>query len=250
MDKFIQRKFSSTSKLWADKPDAYSIFERAQALNKALLDHKKEKEQEKELKQAKDIEEREQQEIWKENLKTNPENFLSQSRNRINEFLDKQEKIEENLEKRIYESKKKLNEKEEKEIDEKFGPVMDKHNIKANDKAFSLEGEFPHDLKPVGYFVKKVDIESSSFKKTIQLKQKEEEEVDKKIREKPDFSNFKEKYEEERSKWREELQKDVKSCREEKQNIKEFITSKVQKPSEIAQDLVEESPLDYTGGDD
>jgi hypothetical protein len=39
-------------------------------------------------------------------------------------------------------------------------------------------------------------------------------------------------------------------CRQEKKNIKEYVASNLEKPSEMIQDTLDQSGPDYTGGDD
>jgi flagellar biosynthesis chaperone FliJ len=70
------------------------------------------------------------------------------------------------------------------------------------------------------------------------------------IKEKSKPGSELDKYINEREKLNEEHVKSIKECREEKKSIKEVIYSNIQKPSEIAQELVEETGPDYTGGDD
>ena len=70
------------------------------------------------------------------------------------------------------------------------------------------------------------------------------------IKKKENYSEFKEQYERERSEWIQEHKLNVHSCRQEKKNLKDDLGSNLEKASEMAEDLVQETGPDYTGGDD
>lgn len=175
-------------------------------------------------------------------------NFLDTAKERIDKLMNKQEAAEDNLIDRINSGYIQLSR-------DKSGPILDKfedRRVKVKDdgykKAKALEAEFEDQLKPVAYFTKKVDIEASIFKKYVQILEKEEEEIDKELK-KENYIN-KDKYEKERSEWKANHIDTVKECRQEKQNIKTMVSSNLEKPSEMAEDLVNELGSDYTGGDD
>jgi len=80
--------------------------------------------------------------------------------------------------------------------------------------------------------------------------QKEEEKLHKEIQKRSDFAQNKEEYEKDRLEWKEDLGRMVSSCRKEKQELKERVKSNLETASEMAQDLMDETGPDYTGGDD
>lgn len=173
-----------------------------------------------------------------ESIEKPERNFLTVARDRINQLMDKQDKVEKNLDDRIEEGLNKLSDEERDKISTKFIPPYLEAKDKVNDKSKALEKEYEDELKPVGYFRKKADIEASAFKKIVHVKEKLEEEVDKKLKEKLDHTD-KEEYEKERSEWQNEHKKNIRECRQEKQNVQEHITSNLQKASEMALDLLE-----------
>ena len=64
------------------------------------------------------------------------------------------------------------------------------------------------------------------------------------------YKDHKDEYEKERSEWKQDHQKSVRESREEKEDIKTKLVSNLEKPSEIAQDLLEEGGPSYTDPDD
>lgn len=219
---------------------------------KELEDFKKQLEEQKEKDREEKLEkEREQKELQELAAQGKPErNFLTDSKERIDGLIDKQEEVENNIIDRIEAGYKKLRSDKAMEIFEKFEPRKDKLRGDILEKSEDLEGEFRAPLKPVAYFQKKVDLESSGFKKLTQVFEKEEEEIDKELKKEPKYKNYKEEYEKERSEWKEQHQENVRTCRKEKQEIKTHIESNLQKASEMAEDLSHETGPDYTGGDD
>lgn len=118
------------------------------------------------------------------------------------------------------------------------------------EKLENLEKEFPAYPKPVAFLDKKIDIEANGFKKMTQELQKEEEKLHKEIQKRSDYPQYKEQYEKERLEWKDDLGREVSSCRKEKQDLKERVKSNLETASEMAQDLMDETGPDYTGGDD
>lgn len=118
------------------------------------------------------------------------------------------------------------------------------------EKLDKLEKEFPAYPKPVAFLDKKIDIEANGFKKMTQELQKEEEKLHKEIQKRSDYPQNKEQYEKERLEWKADLGREVSSCRKEKQDLKERVKSNLETASEMAQDLMDETGPDYTGGDD
>jgi len=176
--------------------------------------------------------------------------FLSIAKGKIDNLIDKQEKVEVKLIDRINDGYEKLNSKKADEIFNKYIDNKDKIKVNTETKALNLESEFSDKLKPVAYFEKKVDIEASGFKKLTQAFEKEEEEINKEIKKGEYYKNNKDQYEKERAEWKEKHVEEVKECRQEKQNIKTILVSNLEKPSEMVEDLLNETGPDYTGGDD
>jgi hypothetical protein len=96
-----------------------------------------------------------------------------------------------------------------------------------------------------------IGIEERRFKTSRQAYQKAEEDVDKNLRALSKFPlDDKNKYEEERSKWKEEIIEDIRNAKKVKDEYQKELVSNLEKPSEIAQDLIDQSGLDNTGGDE
>jgi len=179
-----------------------------------------------------------------------PKTFLSTAKEKIDNLIDKQEKVEGKLIDHLEDGYEKLNSKKAEEIYNKYIGNKDKIKAHTQTKSEALEDEFSDELKPVAYFDKKVDIEASGFKKLTQAWVKEEEEINKEIKKGEYYKNNKDKYEKERAEWKEKHIEEVRECRQEKQNIKTILVSNLEKPSEMVEDLLNETGPDYTGGDD
>lgn len=185
-----------------------------------------------------------------EPVKENTGTFIDEAKKTIDELIDKQEKVEEALLKRIEKGYGKLREEASDEIIEKFESRRNKIRLQIEDKSDKLEAEYNGEIKSVDYCQRKLDLEASGFKKYSHILQKEEEEIDNKIKNESYYKNFKDKYDKERAEWKEEHQENIRYCRQEKQEIKKNLESKLEKPSELAESLVDEMGPDYTGGDD
>lgn len=182
------------------------------------------------------------------NVKDENPTFLDRARDSINELMNKQDEIEKKLDERIEKGYEDVDEKTQKEVD-KYSELLNKEYEKVNNKAENLEKEYEHPLKPVSYFQEKVNIEAASFKTIIQIKERQEQKIDDAIKKKALNEEEKKDYEEDRSKWKEEHVNNIKECRLEKKQIKEHITSNLEKPSELAEDLGNEGGPDCTGED-
>lgn len=213
------------------------------------LDKQKEEER---MEKEKEREEEREQEKFQElaGKEKNERTFLTDAKERLDELIDKQEKVEGKIIQRLDKGYEKLNFEKGEEILEKFEDRRIKVKDNINEKALELEAEFKGELKPVAYFQKKVDIEASGFKKLTQVFEKEEEEIDKQLKKESNYNDYKDKYEKERSEWKQEHQENVRICRQEKQDIKKHLDSNLEKASVMAEDLVNETGPDYTGGDD
>jgi hypothetical protein len=179
-------------------------------------------------------------------------NFLDKCEELFKELLDKQVIVEDNIMSRILEGYKKLNDLNKvEEIEQNYSKFSKELKDKLRVKFFALEEEYK-DGKSVTYFLKKVDLETANFKKTTHLLEKKEEQVHEELKKSSFYgvAEKKQEYEKERLEWKEEHKENVRICRQEKQNVKKDIEANLEKPSEIAQSLVEESGPDYTGGDD
>jgi hypothetical protein len=100
--------------------------------------------------------------------------------------------------------------------------------------------------------VKKIaNLEEKRFKETRQAFQKAEEKVDQIILGLPNLTiDAKKKYEEDRSKWKEKMIEDIRKSKKEKEEFQKELTSKLEKSSEMANDYLNEAGPDYTAGDD
>jgi hypothetical protein len=266
VNQFIYNKYFSSSAL--KLADIDKILNEARKQNERLtewrkiLDDAKEKEKEEEEKQKKEEEKKEKQieklhqedkleEPAKENKEsTNTSTFFTEAKGNLDKLINKQEKVEDKLIDRVEKGYEKLDEGVADEILDKFEDRREKIKEKIHEKAAKLEEEFKGEIKSVEYFQKKVDIEAAGFKKLTQALEKEEEEIDKQIKNDQDYKNYKDKYEKERSEWKEEHQENVRNCRQDKQDIKKHLESNLEKPGEMAESLVNETGPDYTGCDD
>jgi hypothetical protein len=176
--------------------------------------------------------------------------FLRKSERKIEKLKDKQEEIEGELLDRIHEGYENLSFEKGEKVLTKFMDIREKVKENTAEKAEALEAEFKDDLKPVAYFSKKVDIEATGFKKLTQVLEKEEEAIHKELKKEQYYEDNQHEYETERSEWKERHRESVRECRQDKKDIKEILESNLEKPSEMAEDLLNESGPDYTGGDD
>lgn len=215
-----------------------------QGLDEQKLDSKKE---------VKQLEKQKEPEIEKspeQPLEEKEETFLTEAKNRSEKLMDKYDDIHTKLANRIEEGYEKIDYNKGKEILTKYRKDKNEIEEKTETKVEKLQEEFPESLKPVAYFEKKIQIDANDFKKYTQILEKEEEDINKEIKKKPNYEQYKDQYETERSQWKENHQQDVRYCRQEKQEVQKYLVSNIQKASEMAEDLVHETGPDYTGGDD
>jgi len=244
------RKFSSTNRLFVDKKsndpknkvDPDKILAEAKKYLESLKAYSVER-AEKNLveKTEPNLVEKPEQNLVEEIEK----NFIDKADEKLNELLKKQDYVDEATDKQIKKALELLSNEESKKIETKYYSVLTKEYTKISNRNQKLEEEFPEG-KSVAYFQKKIDIETSSFKKLTQIKQQEENEVSEKIKENCDSETFN-KYNKERLEWKIKHIEDIKSCRSEKQKVKEEISSNLEKPSEMAQDLAETEMPDLYG---
>jgi hypothetical protein len=218
------------------KEEQAAAFEKEQA---AAIEKQEEHE-----KQQQSIELEKQQELAK-----HQKTFFEDAEDKMNGLMKKQEVVENSLIDRLSEGYSKLGGEKAREIHSQYGERCQEIRRKVEEKAFELEEEFKGE-RSVAYYQKKVDIETAGFKKITQVFEKEEEQVDKELRKKDSFSKYEEEYENERLLWKQEHNENVRACRQEKKDVKEGLNSRLEKASEMAESLLEESGPDYTGGDD
>jgi hypothetical protein len=173
-------------------------------------------------------------------------NILTEAQENVSQLVNKYTKIKETLVNRIDSGLEKLSLKDGAEILSSHEDGLINEVKKARKKSLALEEEFKDELKPVAYYVKKIDIEAAGFKKVVQKLEKEEMEIDKKLKEQSDFESFKNKYEEERSEWKKVHENFVRECRQEKKDIKDKVESNLQTPSEMIESLTQH---DINSGD-
>ena len=189
----------------------------------------------------------EEQKEYKEYL---DKTFLTEVEEKVKNLINKQEGIEDKIEKRIEYHYAKLPKDKIDPINEELYDDRLAVANKTNAKGKALEAEFPDELKPIAFFVKKVDMEGSNFKKYIHSLEKEENQIDKEIKKTSYYTEHKDEYEKERSEWKEKHIEEIKECRGEKQYVKTLLTSRLEPASQMAEDLLDETGPDYTGGDD
>lgn len=197
----------------------------------------------------KQAEQDKQDALVQEQLAKQNKTFLDESEDKVNGLMENQSQVENSLIERLTNGYSSLGGEKAKEIHPQYGERCKEIKNKIQEKAFELEEEFKGE-RSVAYFQKKVDIQTAGFKKITQIFEKEEEQVDKELRKKASFEDYKEEYDKERSKWKQELTENIRACRQEKKDVKESLNSRLEKASEMAESLLEESGPDYTGGDD
>lgn len=244
-----KRRFSTSSSKLSDIDDllnrASKHREELEKFRKKLDEEKKEDQIKKEKEIEKLDQENKEETIEKENkVKT----YLDLAKERVDELMNKQEKVEAKLIDRIDKGYEILSYKKGDDILDKFEDRRAKIQENVHKKASGLESEFEGEIKSIAYLQKKTDIEASGFKKLTQILEKEEEEIDKELKKVSDYNLHKDTYEKKRSEWKEEHQENVRSCRQEKQDIKEHLVSNLDKASVMAEDLLAESGPEYGGG--
>ena len=191
------------------------------------------------------------QELMQEQLHKEEKTPLAKAEESIEKLMDKQSVVEDRISDRLWKGHVKLaNVAKSKEIESEYDERLEDIKTKTKAKVFALEGEFKDEIKSMSYFERALGLKAAYFKKTTQILEKKEEKIDKELKNKPDYSKYKEEYEKERAQWKEEHKENVRICRQEKQNIKKDMESNLEKASEIAESLLGESGPDYTGGDD
>lgn len=188
------RKFSSTNRLFGDKksndPKNKIDPDKILADAKKHLENLKAYSVERAEKNLVEKTEPNLVEKPKQNLVEKIEkNFIDKADEKLNELLKKQDYVDEATDKQIKKALGLLSNEESKKIETKYYSVLTKEYTKISNRNQKLEEEFPEG-KSVAYFQKKIDIETSSFKKLTQLKQQEENEVSEKIKENCDSETF------------------------------------------------------------
>lgn len=252
-----KRKFSVSSSKLSNLDKLLSDLEKHQQEMqkfKAELDEKKEKEQQREqdklLQQVVEKEKQQYEEETKQELAKEKTTFSSQAENKLDELIDKHSVVEDKFINQLTKGYGLLGEKKTSEVHAKFQESKERLTENIENRAMDLEDEFRGEIKSVAYYQQKIDIEAARFKNMTQILAKEEKEMDKELKNKGNYSQYKEEYEKERSEWIEQHKTDVKSCRQEKNDIKEQIKSNLESSSQMAESLMQESGPDYTGGDD
>ena len=231
--------------------DIDEVFRKSLELKKHMEDYKKEKDQKKTHEEKKeDINKQSSDEKLQEPVQEKPNTFIDQAKSNIDELITKHEKIENAVISRLAKAYRVLPDEVKDKILDKYEDSRNEILDKIQDKSNKLEDEYKGEIKSVDYCQRKVDLESAGFKKYSQALEKEEEEVNKKIKDEPYYKNNPDKYEKERTEWKEEHKENVRNCRQEKQEIKKNLVSNLENPSEMAESLAEEMGPDYTGGDD
>lgn len=235
--------------------DIDNLLKRIENLNKEMNNMSKkidEKKQEDKIKEEREMEEarkiEELKKLAEQQERDKP--LLSQAEERINKLKETQEKITDVAVERLSKSYEKLDsEKGEKILDQVEDGRL-KILLNTESKLRDLDKSFEGEIKSVAYFQKKVDIEAAGAKKLIQSLEKEEKVVHEELQKEPNYNQYKDKYEADRSKWKQEHDDNVRSIRLEKQDIKKQLDSNLEKASEMSESLVNETGPDYTGGDD
>jgi len=213
------------------------IFERANKQRQQLEELKKELDLKKQLEKDKlsETEDSFISSMWKKRAIIQKDNLEIESklRNRLFEsinILPRDEKTDEAMRDFL---------KKVEDIKNKHQASLDKYQEKHKD---TLSVDSLKDLS---------SIEEKRFKNIRQVYQKTEEEIDKNLKAQSKFPlDDKNKYEEDRLKWKEEIIQDIRKSKKEKDEFKKELVSNLEKPSEMAQDLMDQSGLDNTGGDE
>lgn len=113
--------------------------------------------------------------------------------------------------------------------------------VKANtiEKLAQLDKDYPENTKSVDYYNQVLDIQSSLFKKVIALKQKHEQS----LYEGPSGERLRQidGYDDARSGYVNRIIEGVKSSRLEKKELRDFMYSNVEKPMDLASNLIDET---------
>lgn len=232
---FTIKNFTSSAQ---KQTDVDKIFEKVNKYKEQLEQVKKELDLKKQLEEKNKISENEDNFInnmWIKRVKIQKEN------------LD----IETKFRNRLSESVNSLPE------DKKIGEVMRDFLAKLEDittKHQASLGKYQEKHKDslcVDSLKDLTSIEEKRFKNIRQTYQKAEEDMDTNLRAQSKFPlGDKNKYEENRLKWKQEIIEDIRKSKKEKDEFKKELVSNLEKPSEIAQDLMDQPGLDSTGGDE
>ena len=186
------------------------------------------------------------QKVEGENSSKDQITFLTTVKENVEDLLRKQNKIDNELADTVRKKYKKLTVDEEMEISKYFDKKLIENEDKYKRKDHELRQECGN-MFDILFFKKKIANTTSFFKTLTQLRQKEEEAINEKLKTKPDYD---ESSEQKRLEWKKEIAEKVRECRQEKQIIETHMESRLEKPSELASSLLDELGPDYTGGDD
>lgn len=172
--------------------------------------------------------------------------FIDNVQDRMYDLFDRQRNTEHNVKQLLYwhhyQNPDKVN------LESEIIPKIQRAKDNTTEKMDKLDQEFPHEIKPVGYYENLLDLQCSLFKKTIGTMQRYEQTL-------YDGSSGEELrkiegFEQDRSELKDKIAEEVRLCRHEKQELRSHMLSNLEKPSELASSLIDETGgPDDTGGD-
>lgn len=141
-----------------------------------------------------------EQELMQEQLHKEEKTPLAKAEESIEKLMDKQGVVEDRISERLLKGHLKLaNVAKSKEIESEYDERLEDIKTKTKTKVFALEDEFKDEIKSMSYFERALGLKAAYFKKTTQILEKKEEKMDKELKNKPDYSEYKEEYEKERA---------------------------------------------------
>lgn len=203
-DLYSIREFSTSITKLASQPEPDDLIERSLKLQQEMKDLMKsldeDKEKERKIKEEKEKEEKEKEDKEKELAAREEEKpFMDQAKEKIYDLMDKQEKIEEDTGNRLQVLYEKLEDKEKAK--EMFLEYRDKNQALRDmieETGKKLQDQLDDKNISVSALEKKLNSESSGFKKNIQRLEKEEAEVYKEVQKTQEYKNDPNKYDKER----------------------------------------------------